>query len=183
MIGPLPYNEHNPRKEIVMRNMLLLLFLILILLIPLAAEAQVRIFVYARTEPGGFVDSRQLANSVADIRGNLAKRKGVALADSERGADIALEVLTAGPVIAGTESATQVNRGIFGGVQATTQEAATVLPSITARIHVVGSDYQKDIGYTGQRLWRVIAGYIGDQLIAWTDANLAQIQSANRAKP
>ncbi len=149
----------------------------LLMLIPVRIWAQqpIRIYVYAH-DSGGFVDSGQLANSIKDIQGNLTKRKGTTVVLAPEDADICLEVLTAGLVEVGTKEDSHTSRGIFGGVDTTSTTNVAVLPSITAKIHIPGSEYTKDIGYTGQRLWRVIAGYLGDQLVAWANANRAQLK-------
>lgn len=139
-------------------------------------EDGISIYVYAQTSPDGFVDSSRTADSVKDLIGNLAKRKGITIAPDAKSADITIEVLSSGTVVTGVESETRVRRGVLGGVNATTTAENKTLPSLTVMLRVRKSDYAKELSITRQMFWKDLAKNIANQTITWINTNWTQIQ-------
>jgi hypothetical protein len=160
----------------------LLSVLLILFALPLHAEkpAQptVRIFVGPRTGVDGFVDSTRMADTVTDIRNNLVKRPGVINVASEEQAEIFVEVVYSGMMPAGSQTTTNLNRGIFGGVVATTSTQQKLLPSVGVQLHVHGSAFTKDIVITAQMFWKDLAKAAANQSIMWINTNWAQLQKA-----
>lgn len=138
----------------------------------------ISVAIVAQAGPDGFVDSARTTDSVKDLIGNMSKRKGIVVVADPKAADITMEVVSSGGVVAGTESSTHVRQGIFGGVNATTTTEAKVLPSMTVMLHVRNSEYSKELSFTGQLFWKDLAKRIGNQAMQWIDANRPQIYQA-----
>ncbi len=135
-----------------------------------------KIFVTPRLGADGFVESPRAVDSAKDIRENLAKRKGVIIVQSEKDAELTVEVVYSGLVAVGTTSNTNLSRGIFGGISATTSTSEKTLPSIGIQLHVRGSEATKDIVVTSQMFWKDLAKAAASQTIDWCNTNWVQLQ-------
>jgi hypothetical protein len=156
------------------RAVLVLCFLFLAL--PSYAQKPIRVYVFAKTTTDGFVDSGQISDTVKDIRDAISKRKDLTWTFTKESADIMLEVVAAGRAVAGTQSNTNTQRGIFGGINSTTTTNEKTLPSITAVLHVKNSDYEKELSITKQLFWKDLARNIVGQTGDWIKANRSRFQ-------
>lgn len=140
------------------------------------AQPTIRIFVGPRTGVDGFVDSTRTADTVTDIRNNLVKRAGVINVGAEAQADVFVEVVYSGMIPVGSQTTTNLTRGIFGGLVATTNTHEALLPSVGVQLHVHGSAFTKDIVVTAQMFWKDLAKVAANQTIQWINTNWAQLQ-------
>jgi hypothetical protein len=151
-------------------SIILLLAIVICSASPGHAETPISVYIFAKTDDGGFVDSSRVQDSVRDLIEVISKHKEfVAIATPD--ATITLEVVASGHAIVGNEASTNIRRGIFGNIQSSTTVQNKTLPSLSVIMHVHGSDYSKEFTVTAQWFWKDLAKNIVNQVSQWTAIN------------
>lgn len=139
---------------------------------PLFAQGPLRIHVTVAKSADGFVEGgTRVADTAKDIREILQDkdhREYVRLVDSPDAAELIYEVKFSGQVESG--STTELQRGIFGGIVATS--SAKTLPAVGVVLRVVGKEYRKEFSHVQQLFWKDLAKRIVWQIDEWIVANI-----------
>lgn len=135
----------------------------------------IRVYVFTHQTEGGFVDadSQRRNDSVLDLQKALAKRKGFAVAESAKDAELLLEVTTSGNVETAPIEKTRRRTGILGPYLETTTEKNST-PMLISVLRIPGSDYT--LTFTDQdRGWSYMAVRTINALENWVKQNRARL--------
>ena len=164
-----------------------LIALVLTQAVPAVNDARIAVYVTAPMRDG-FVDtSKGVEDSIKDINKNLAKKKGIRVADAADGADVILVVADRGIGVDAYGSRTTARDTRYSGVVvesapmvANTFWVSTVLQAGTYRKEFVGRHTQESAASLGA--WSTVADDLAKQVDAWTTANAAQIRARRASR-
>jgi hypothetical protein len=130
--------------------------------------AAIRVFVFAGSNPSGFVDPghKDLTDSIADLKKALAQKKVITVVDEGEGADVMVEVTGRGYRESGGTTTYKTPLGQY----ATSKDMVA-----TVRVTISAGDYSTTIdGLNDGRItnvWRTAANSAARQIEAWVRDN------------
>jgi 7-keto-8-aminopelargonate synthetase-like enzyme len=133
------------------------------------------VYVFTQTNNAGFVDegAKRRQDSVKDLRGWLAKKKGIVLVEDAASAVVTLEVLASAQAGTGEQRTTTRNTWL-GGVSGSTVEETAATLRTTLKV----GDYTTElIGRNGQAFgaWKEAANAVAVQVDKWVRDNRAKL--------
>ena len=149
---------------------------------PQPAGELIAVFVTAPTRDGFIDTTREIQDSIKDVRQYLRGKKDIAVVDSASQADVVLTIVTRGVGSENWGQRTRVYRGYYSGTDITTVPivantfwVSAVLKTGTYQRELVGTMTQESAYSLGA--WTTCAERIAKDLRAWAGTNAEQLKA------
>jgi hypothetical protein len=141
----------------------------------------ISVYVFTAAPVDGFTDtdSQRRADSVKDLQKELAKRKGLTIAESADMAQLVIEVIASRVEDTGSSSTT-TNKAWTGILSSTTKDTAAV---VRVTLSVPGTAYTTALAspenphlYVQDKPWTKAAQHVAGQIERWVKMNAVQLK-------